>query len=413
MPMANLDDEQDPNQLIADPSLVSPVANAADPSALRQQLYSNLLSQLNKPDPLASQRAALGDENRQNALLAALQQSANMMGTVGGRTASAAGTQQMASSLAQQGQEDLANQQQALSNKDKVQNYLLGQLDKSDNLKTQIAARQQAQQMALAQQQQIAGDKLDYKRQADQQHAELMTALQSNKLQAGGNQKQDQLYTDANKQALIPRGNMAVQNAQKGLASSQRAMELINQYPDLNKMPPSQVSLLNSEIAAIAQGGVPGEHGVKVLDNPTLASAWARLTSTVGGEPTGAQLAPFIQQNKQYLEGIAHVNQAIVNNYENSVYNGVKNRLTPEQRQQWDEDHPVSAAARKAAAGSNMVGAGPSAPAPAAVAPSDGTAFGGTNAVDPKINDYAKMHNLDYGAARSILVGRGYKPNEQ
>ena len=43
----------------------------------------------------------------------------------------------------------------------------------------------------------------------------------------------------------------------------------------------------------------------------------------------------------------------------------------------------------------------------------DGSAIAGQDKNDPQIAEYAKQHGLEYGAAKNVLVGRGYQPNEQ
>lgn len=148
------------------------------------------------------------------------------------------------------------------------------------------------------------------------------------------------VYSDLVTHVETPRGNQAVQQASNALRSVGVANELINQYPNPNEMPPDKVSLLNQEISKIASGGVGSEHGQKSLEANTFAEKWARFTQTIGNEPSGAQLGSFIQQNKDYLEGVAKVNQDVINKYQLNIYKGYKGRLTPEQDQGFQQDYP-------------------------------------------------------------------------
>lgn len=152
--------------------------------------------------------------------------------------------------------------------------------------------------------------------------------------------KQEQVYTDMNNKLTNPRGNTAVQQAAVGVASGKKAMDLINQYPDLNKMPSQQVALLAQEISKVASGGVGSEHGQRSLEANTVQSNWAKFTSEIDGEPTGAQLKGFIEQNKTYLGNMIKTNLDTIKDYQRQVYNGYKKRLSPEQDAQFRTDNP-------------------------------------------------------------------------
>lgn len=153
-------------------------------------------------------------------------------------------------------------------------------------------------------------------------------------------QNQDKVYTEANNKLTNPRGNTAVQQAMTGVASGKKAMDLINMYPNLNNMPAQQVSTLAQEIAKVASGGVGSEHGQQSLEANTVQSNWKKFVSNISGEPTGAELGAFIQQNKNYLENMTKTNQDTINNYGKMVYNGYKNRFTDDQDTQFKQDNP-------------------------------------------------------------------------
>jgi hypothetical protein len=168
----------------------------------------------------------------------------------------------------------------------------------------------------------------------------MQVAYQQSALKDKKDTKQEQVYTDMNNKLTNPRGNTAVQQAAVGVASGKKAMDLINQYPDLNKMPSQQVALLAQEISKVASGGVGSEHGQRSLEANTVQSNWAKFTSEIDGEPTGAQLKGFIEQNKTYLGNMIKTNLDTIKDYQRQVYNGYKKRLSPDQDAQFRADNP-------------------------------------------------------------------------
>lgn len=169
---------------------------------------------------------------------------------------------------------------------------------------------------------------------------QMQMAYQQSMMKDKRDLKQDQIYTDMNNRLTNPRGNTAVQQAQVGILSGKKAMDLINMYPDANKMPAQQVSLLAQEISKVASGGVGSEHGQQSLEANTFQSNWNKFISRVKGEPTGADLAGFINENKRYLVDMLKTNNDTILDYKRQVYNGSKKRLTPEQDAQFRADNP-------------------------------------------------------------------------
>lgn len=143
--------------------------------------------------------------------------------------------------------------------------------------------------------------------------------------------KQAKTYTEMVNKLATPGKNQNVQQALVNLRNIKSAEDLINQYPDLNKMPPNDYGLLVTEIGKIAHGGVASEHTQNTIAASTIKSQWDGFMQKVGGQPTGADLGAFIEQNKRYLQNLKAINQGEYNNYANTVYNAYKSRLTPEQ----------------------------------------------------------------------------------
>ncbi len=153
-------------------------------------------------------------------------------------------------------------------------------------------------------------------------------------------ENQDKLYTEMVNKIETPRGNQKVQQAQKALLSIGNAQELIDMYPDPNKMPAQQVNLLNQELAKVASGGVGSEHGQSSLEANTFNQKWQSFLSKSGNEPTGAELGAFIGENKAYLGGLQKVNERVVNDYRKHIFNSYKNRLAPAHVDQFNAEYP-------------------------------------------------------------------------
>lgn len=143
-----------------DPALVAPAASGMpNKDELRKKLYSDLMGRLNGADPLAADRKEVADEDRRNAFLASLQQSTNKLGAIGGKSIENNSLGQVASSLGESNRADLGAKAQSLGQRDKVQDYLLGQIQKSDQVDAQMKARAAERQAQLNQQLMLAKEK--------------------------------------------------------------------------------------------------------------------------------------------------------------------------------------------------------------------------------------------------------------
>lgn len=151
----------------------------------------------------------------------------------------------------------------------------------------------------------------------------------------------DKTFTEMSNKILTPRGNTNVQQAQVGLTSGNKAMSIINRYGNnLDNMSEQDYKTLLMEIGKIATGGVPSQHEIAGMSGDTFASKFQGAMSKLGNTPTGAQLGDFIRNNKQYLQELHEVNQKVVADYKTGVYNGYKNRLTPDQKEQFKSENP-------------------------------------------------------------------------
>lgn len=280
-----------------------------------------------------------------NNMAALLANSMSMAGQVNGKRADSSGMDRFAQAQNQdidsnyamnKGLQDEQDKQFGINGK--VADFLLGQ--------------QQAKQMKQAQMSQALQAHQD-------QQAQMTENRKSRETVAAGNQDikrmmaqgvvdsrdkknadaSDKTYSEMIGKMETPRGNQSVQQAQNALRNIGNAEELMNMYPDLNKMPSQQVNLLYTELAKIASGGVGSEHGQKSLEANTFKQNFNNFLSKAENEPTGADLGAFLQQNKTYLQGLKSNNQKAVTDYKTKIYNGYKNRLTDDQQKQFKEEY--------------------------------------------------------------------------
>ena len=209
--------------------------------------------------------------------------------------------------------------------------------------------------------------------QSANEHQQAMGQIRQDNKDQKTAENQEKAWTDMYNHMLGARAPQDVQQARQATKAIASAQELINQYPDTDKMPVAQVRLLNAEIAKVAQGGVPSEGEMKGLDPGTLQEHWQGFLAQTGNEPTGAQLRGFIQQNQNYLKGLAQVNQNVVDKFERDTYEGTKNRLSSAQRMRFEnEERPALFKQRPA----TNIGAQPK--------PESGTAYGAPSGAPTK-----------------------------
>lgn len=147
-------------------------------------------------------------------------------------------------------------------------------------------------------------------------------------------------YTELVKAVETPRGNQAVQQASKALVNIGNAEELLAPYQgNLDAIDQKTANLLTAELSKIASGGVGSQHGQEAIEAKTFNSELQALKSRFGNEPEPAELGAFLQKNVDYLQGLKTANQSIVNGYKLRMYNGYKNRLTPEENTQFKEEY--------------------------------------------------------------------------
>ncbi len=111
--------------------------------------------------------------------------------------------------------------------------------------------------------------------------------------------------------------------------SASKALKLLKKYPDMNAMTPQETSLITSEVAKIAQGGVPGKEELKALKVNALPSWFASEAQKLTNNPIPAQAGKFMQKYKDYLEELQNNAKEVINDKITRVIDTHEGRMNP------------------------------------------------------------------------------------
>lgn len=143
------------------------------------------------------------------------------------------------------------------------------------------------------------------------------------------NDAQNKAYSGMRKDMETFRGNRGAQQAAMDIYSSNKALALVKNK-DPNTLTTQDLSLLTSEIAKIAQGGVPSEHGMKVLMPNNLQTKYAEMQNFLASKPTDAQAGEYIKKNMKYLQDMQDTAQSTIDDFKRNIAHGYKNRVKSE-----------------------------------------------------------------------------------
>ena len=140
----------------------------------------------------------------------------------------------------------------------------------------------------------------------------------------------DQATKDAVQMLETARGSKDIQNAKEAIRNVDNAQSLLSEYPDLNKMPQAQASLLVQEISKIAKGGVSGDAEYREIMPSTVASHVMNGLSKLGNKPTGSELGAFLKEYQPYLDTIKTNSANLVNARNSRILDANRKRLGEE-----------------------------------------------------------------------------------
>lgn len=154
---------------------------------------------------------------------------------------------------------------------------------------------------------------------------------------ASDKQKQD--FNSATVLAESMRGSPAVAQAEKDIYASQKVNTLFSKYGDLNNLSPQMANLATAEVAKIASNASPDDHMMQMLSpnafRGTLASAWQKVTN----EPSPANAGAFLQQYKDYADGITQDAHKVITDRYGRLYNTRKDQWSSQQQQSFKDSY--------------------------------------------------------------------------
>ena len=132
------------------------------------------------------------------------------------------------------------------------------------------------------------------------------------------NKARDDVYD----KMITARGAKAYQQAKVNIMAAKSALEIMDEYPDYNKMPDPQVTQLNIELTKMASGGVPTEDELHSLNPKTATSTMQAAKQYISGIPEGAQKGEFIKNSRKYILGLQKVAKEEVANTAGKILEG-------------------------------------------------------------------------------------------
>ena len=179
-------------------------------------------------------------------------------------------------------------------------------------------------------------DVIKTKEQIDARRADKQAAA------AGKNDiNQDKAYTALRKDLESFKQNPAAKQAAADVYSASKALAIVSgKNPD--SLTTQDLSLLTSEIAKVATGGVPTEHGITVLMPNNLQTKFAEMQNFLTSKPTDAEAGEYIKHNMAYLKDMTNEANKVVSNYRSNIAKGYRNRVKPDDYAEAQSDYGLS-----------------------------------------------------------------------
>lgn len=152
----------------------------------------------------------------------------------------------------------------------------------------------------------------------------------------------DKEDTETSKRLELERGApQAVTAASKALVNGNTAMAVLDDYKDLDDVPPHKVSLFIDEIAKMAKGGGAATESDKhALEIPTMKRKMAELEQKMGDKPVGAKQGAFIKDYAEYLEGMRKTYRSTINDHRKGVLSPKMEKLSDKTKQRYIGRYP-------------------------------------------------------------------------
>lgn len=318
-------------------------------------------------EKLRDARNSATDQSRNGALIAALAKSGAQIGSFHGHVADSSPVADEAKALSGAAASDYGAQADEVARRQKVNHYLLGGLQKRDLADANIDSREGIAEGNRTSREGIAkeaeegrGTRSDAKVAAYLKNGAANRAATAENLDtklsappkatAGGAgaaksvEAQGKHYIEmVNRRNGVGRLPPDVKQQLGDAYTVEKASELLK--GDLNSISSQRAALIAAEMEKVATGSAGTEAGRHGLNPNTFAQNWSNFKNRFtgpNGQIDGAQIGPFLQQNKEYLEGIGKIaadklktyRQA---NFKNSVIAG---QISPEQQAGYKDLYP-------------------------------------------------------------------------
>ena len=161
----------------------------------------------------------------------------------------------------------------------------------------------------------------------EQQKADAATKNAEGNKELKAQAAQDRTLSQTKQMLESARGNPAAAQAEKDMYSVDKANSLFKLYPDLDNIPDAQVNLITSEIAKVAQGGVPTGHEIDALKPNTPESKLQKLFGQLQNEPKPANLGAYLKELKKYTAALHNDAKKVIQDKYGRVIESSKKQL--------------------------------------------------------------------------------------
>lgn len=385
---------------------------------LKQKLYQDLQKRLDPGSDINQKQLAIRKDLREqqgsNDVIAALNRGAAMAGSVGGKYADTSGVERSAQSFNRAAAEDVGDLSAQQAQKDKLNEYLLSQMNSQDLNQAKIANQNTMLNRKIEGAKEVAGVRAKTAKELLDGRLAQQAGMKTN---SADQQASKMDNTDAQKLAGALKGTSrdSIGSNQAKVNSAERINALIDSAPGGN-LDQRQMRELATSLASLLSNGAATQTQIDELVPKSAQGNADKLYEYMTGIPQGVNQQAFVQRMRDTVERERDVAKGQLLQARAGVLSGYS-RLRKSNPDVWNDIaaqngfDPQSDFDDKGRYKSKAV-AKTSAPSQAQGLNSAEAAGGGNSKMDPKIAGYAQSHQLDYNTARNLLKNRGYQPNE-
>ena len=221
------------------------------------------------------------------------------------------------------------------------------------------------------------------------QEAKMRYADRQDRMDSKKDEIQGKAYSELRNRMETFRGNQAAQQAARDVYSADKTVAMVANK-DPNTLTTQDLSLLAGEMAKIATGGVPTEHGIQQLMPNNLNTKMAELQSFLMSKPSDAEAGEYIKKNMEYLKEMSGEANKVLKSYRTNILKGYKGRVSEDQYNEAVLDYGLEESPKNKEESSKSI------------RPK------GSKVSDVEIGEYAIKHNMKASDAKAYLKEQGY-----